>query len=355
MIKKKFIVVLSTLSLFILFLAISNVGSVDAVKYEVIDEGIASYKNNSNFKIYWKVNSSTKQSIIYSKNFKENEVISNKKTVIKKVNKNKLKLIAKYIYKNNTVYKNKIIKSKLSPKDYYLNKYKVKMLKNVKTKKIIDNGHEKVTNFPHGYVKWNSYLYYNKKILVFENIDYLYGNNNKITLIEKIEKNKLKITTQNKLSKHGLFDKNQDQIKNMTINYLKSNLTPKDYYFKIHKPLLFKYIPKNNIIETCSGLLLENPKTELFWVVKYHMNNEFIKNKVSIYTGFSLENLSYEKTIIEKIKDNQLKITYVSNKVKEITYITTKLSPINYYYNQHKQNIVKLFNETSLKTITQIQ
>jgi len=319
---------------------------------KTIDKGIAPLKNSNLTKMHWEVHDySNKKVKIYKHYTKNNSKTKYKYTKIK-IKKDTNGLTITKVYSGNIPNSKKVIKTKLSPKNYYLKTYKNVLLKNVKLKKKLDNGGEPVVNLPHGHISWKTNIYYNKKIAISENINNLHGKANKKTMIEKYGKNKLKITIKTLYTSYvvSTTDKdNNNPSKSKTVTYVKTKLNPKNYYFNVHKPKMLKHVSKNQEIETAYGLLKES-KTKFHWTAKSHMNKNFIKNKVSIIRGFSSNNLTYDKIIITKTKSNELKITHEINGTKKISYVNTKLSPVD-YYNVYREKMIEIVNKS---TITQI-
>ena len=325
-------------------------------KKTTVDKGIAPLKNSNIIKMHWEVyDYSNKKLKIYTYYTKNNTKIKYRysKITIKKQAKNKLTINRIYI-SGNTPNSTKIIKTKLAPRNYYLKTYKNKLLKNAKLKKKLDSGSEPLSNIPHSYITWKSSVYYNKKVSIFENFPHFDDESNKTTIIEKYGKNKLKITTKT-IRKSSLKGSNvmyalEGPYKSKTVTYIKTKLSPKDYYFKIYKPKMLKHISKNHEFEMEGGLL-KNSKTNLYWVVTSHINKNFVRDKISIVRSFKLHGSTYDKTIISKYNNNKLKITYEINGTKEISYVNTKLSPEDYYYNVYREKLLEIINKSTIYRI----
>ncbi|MCL2157563.1 MAG: hypothetical protein FWH54_06030 [Methanobrevibacter sp.] len=352
MFKKKFVVIL-LLIVFMICVACNVLQTVSATKYHVVEENTAPVKDSNLTNLHWKVYSSDKQLKISKEYIKGNSTVLIKKISIKKFN-SKLKINNEYFYKNVTTEKNSSVKSKLSLKSFYLKVYKPKMLKKLIIRKIFDDGWDHLSNVPHGHIDWKTYIYYDKKVLVGEKTGSSFDEINKTTLIKGYGKNKLKITTKTSV-KSDIYVKGSKQNQNSSlitkISYVKTKLNPSQYYLKVYKPRMLKYVPKNYTFETAYGVLKDS-KIKLYWNVVSHMNKEFVKDKITIHRGFSLDNLTHDKITIEIYSKNKLKMIYKLNKTTELEYINTKLLPLDYYYQIYKPEMSKIFDKSTIRQIT---
>lgn len=366
MVKKKHFI---GLLLFVSFIfIIISVQTVNADKSILIDEGLANYKNSNITKLNWEVYSSDKQLKIYSKQLKRNSLGYNKKILIKKVKNNKLKISILYSYKGNVINKNYTFKSKLNHTSYYYKIYKPKMVKNLIKTETFEKGKEPYYNGPHGEIKWKAHIYHGKKVIINDRSNNLYGHINKTTLIEKHGKNRLKITTKvgvaafskilysdGYLNSLNISDyKNRNPFKNKNVTYVKTKLSPKDYYIKTHKWKLFQHIPKKYIVERAYGLL-KNSNTKLYWNAWKERDNDFIWNRIVIYRGFSFKSYNednndiYDKITIEISNINELKITHQINKTKEIKHVNTKLAPLDYYLKVYREKMIEILDKPIIR------
>ena len=347
-IKRKVFSLLFTGLLFCI--AFNFVQTVDATKYNVIDEGFGPVKDYNDTKFYWKVYYSNNQLIISNKYVKGNSTVSTKKISIKKL-KNKLIFNSNNFNQGVKSEKNSSIMSNLSLKSYYFKMYQSKMLKNIVTKKIIDSGWGDHSNGMLWELEWKAHMYNGKKVLVSEKTGSLYGEGNGTILIERHGKNQLKITKKDSIL--IWMDYPKYPTKNSSITFIKTSLSPKEYYFKIYKAKLFKSLSKNQLLEISYGLLKDS-KTKFYWNSIIHLNKKFIRDKLTINRGFSYNSLTYDKITIKIFSKNQLIITYQVNKTTELNYINSKLLPLDYYYKVYRPEMIEIFNKSTIEGIPMI-
>ena len=352
--KKHLIKILLIFTLICLTIGVLQTAS--AAKYTLVDEGSAKYKDSNTTKLTWKVYSSDKQLKINTKKVNGNNTISTKKVVIKKSKYNKLKISTASSYKGNITKKSFSVKSKLSHDSYYSKVYKPKMVKNLVKNKLFEKATEPFNNGPHGEITWKAYISYGKKVFISDKTHNLHGYANRTTLIERYGINKLKITTK---TIDNYYQNLPDAMpsKNTKITYVKTKLSPKEYYLKTYKGKLFKQIPKEYEIEIAYSVL-KNSTTNFYWVALKERNTNLVWNKVSIYRGFSFTtynsfiNNFYDKITIETVNNNNLKITYQINKTKEIKYVNTNLLPVDYYLKVYREEMMEICDKSIIGKIT---
>ncbi|MCL2156847.1 MAG: hypothetical protein FWH54_02365, partial [Methanobrevibacter sp.] len=169
--------------------------------------------------------------------------------------------------------------------------------------------------------------------------------------IERYGKNKLKISLKIKDENHHIipFDVYSRKFSNnKSVSYVKTNLNPKDYYFKFIRPKILKNVMREHSIESFYGLLKDS-KRELYWYASIHVNDELISYKLTVSRRFSYHNGTYDKTIIEIFSKNKLKITYKVNKTTEVTYLNTKLLPRDYYDKVYRPEMIEMFDKSTIK------
>lgn len=291
---------------------------------------------------------SNKKVKIYKYYTKNNSKTKYKYTKIAITKHNNKRLAIKTIASSEKNSKaSKIIKSNLSPKNYYLKIYKNKMLKNVKTKQTIDFGQDIPNNIPHGLMTWKVKRYYNGKIAISENVNNVFEDKNKKVIIEKYSKNKLKITTKSSNFIDDESKSSKNPSKNKTIKYVKTKLNPKNYYFNVYKAKMLKFISKKLVLEEGFGLLKDS-ETKISWTIVTNMNKKFIRNNVSIIRKYSLNESIYDSLLIEIAGTNKLKVTYKNNSAEEISYVNTKLSTVDYYYHTYSEKFWEIMDEIIL-------
>jgi hypothetical protein len=317
---------------------------------KLVDKGVAPLKNSNIININWKVydfyNKKVEIYKYYTKNNTKTKYQYNK-IIIKPHSKKKLSISTIHFSKKTASKQIKFVKTKFTPKYYYLKVYKSKMLKNVELKKVIDSGKEDITNLPHGVIKWKTNIYYNKKVAISENINYLGGKNSKTILFERYSKNKLKMTVKSVNRDTSASSSSNNPSKNKAVKYVKTDLNPKNYYFNVYKAKMLKNVPKIYKFEEGFGLL-KNSETRFFWAATSQINKNFVRTKLLINRGFSFGNLTYDKILIELVDTNKLKIIYEINNIKEIKLINTTLYPLDYYFKIYRPNMFKIFNQSTI-------
>ncbi len=157
-------------------------------------------------------------SIIFYKNYKGNSSKSDLKILIQKSSNSRLKITQTTISKIN---KTKIftVKSKLTPKNYYLKNYRAKLSKYVVKSKLIDKRSTKDRS-------WNTYYYYfdNKIRVIFNDINP--GDCGEET-IQKYSSSKFIITSEIGSIFWGTF-----------YRFPNSNLNLNRYYFDVYRKSL---------------------------------------------------------------------------------------------------------------------
>jgi hypothetical protein len=286
--------------------------------------------------------------------------VFSQKTYIKKTKNNKLKVTKVSFYKGKSTKQILYVKSKLSKDSYYFKIHKSQMVKGLVKKKLFENDSE--TNKYEAYqLNWKAYNYHGKNVFISETNLYLAYKKSQhaTTLIERYGKNKLKITTKI-IENHSAFaycwrpEHTFVNNKKNEVRYIKTKLSPKEYYSKVYKTKMFEAF-ENNTIDWFSGVL-KNSDTRLYWQTNSHINNKLIKDKVSIYRSFlfqispSREQL-YDKTTIEIFNKNILKITHTTNSTTEIKYVETNLLPADYYFKTYKAKMMEIINESTLGSV----
>lgn len=96
--------------------------------------------------------------------------------------------------------------------------------------KVIDKKSNEVNKFDKESMNWKVYISKDgKKITAYNTYTKLIGGNAKTT-IEKVGKNKLKVTKTYLTATPG----------NKQVKYVKTKLTPKNYFLKVYKPKVIK-------------------------------------------------------------------------------------------------------------------
>ncbi|MGL6298724.1 MAG: hypothetical protein ACRC1M_06095 [Methanobacteriaceae archaeon] len=187
-----------------------------------------------------------------------------------------------------------------------------------------------------------------KKLNIYNKI--IKGNSTsstKIISIEKINKNKLKITS-NYTSKN---------IKNIKNSYIGSKLSPKYYYFKIYRNKMINNLVKTKFYEEGRENLVIFDHGYIEWKCYLYYGKKFF---VFEKTVSPIHGTSNKSVLIERYGKDRLKISAkvvgvgdwvltgdrdnFGNKFfqnKTITYVKTKLSPKYYYLNVYKPKMLE--------------
>ena len=354
-------------------------------KFIIDNKSLTLIKKSSSKKshtlMHWKAHGSSKSVTIYKYYSKGEHKTNVEKIRIEKIAKNKLKISSRGVVK--------YVKTKNSPRYYYLKIYKPKMLKNTIKKGIFGNGS--------GYIPYESYSVKSswkakinrEKIVIYEycnGFGFSKNNNSSIetdrfkrtVLIEKCG-NGLKFTTTIKYIKSSKYALNKNF---KDTYYIKNSLNPLEYYLKVYKPTITKnsrYTPKSvirqmNIFSSwlhnghcCISLtysivnatadysigdlyyikgIFNNSNTTVSWNISHPVNGTIIIEK-NYSNSKTNENFT---TKIEVFELNILKITmsYLDGDIK-VDFIETNLSSEDYF-----QEIIKDEINNELKKLVNI-
>lgn len=227
----------------------------------------------------------------------------------------------------------KYVKSKLSPKSYYLKVFKPKMIKNIPKKTTFDIGSAPLKKDKDTILKFNAISYKNGKVVIYQKY---YGpmiGGNTVTTIEKYKTNKLKITVSYLTGTPG----------NKKVSYVSSKYLPKDYYLKVLRPKITKNLVSEMIFDEGDGYY-NNEYMWTKWSATSLIDSSVRFSAISYgYKAGQGQILSPDVMIpipggayvltIEKYGNNKLKITYHNGGAlaKHITFVKTNYTPKQYY------------------------
>lgn len=209
-------------------------------------------KSNKNLKlIHWKSYSSSKSVTVFSRYSQGKYKSTIKKTIIKKIAKNKLKISSQ-----GTV---RYVRTKHGPKSYYLNIYKPKMLNNTIKKGVFDEGFGYI-HIPDEYLdyelrpnnpfksSWKAEINGNRIIInefcedsnIIKNTKFRKGSIFRTIIIEKIG-NGLDF----KINSHYIFCEREGishpaVVASVSYYYIEKNLLPLEYYLNVYKKIITK-------------------------------------------------------------------------------------------------------------------
>lgn len=350
--------------LMIIFTMAQLLGSVSAANGKVIDKGIAPYKDYKDIKLNWNTKIYENNKLKVYKSFsKNNSVYKIKKTTFKRINKSNLKVSIIEMNNGNIIKTNKYVKIKKfrSLKSYYSKIYQPKILKNIVKSKSFDSGQGYLSNRAHGRINWNARIYYNGKILIKEDIGGINSYTMK-TIIERYSKGKLKIT-------NYIYDEVYDNEKNKfikqtikNITHVKSKLSPKNYYLKVYKPKMIKYLSDHEF--GCIEMIYISPKMLMYEEIGYgDLNNfsgriqysihNFYDGKVVISRNYTDNSFLNSTTTIQQFNETVLKIlvAYVTGNNSDLYYVNYSSDPYTYFLNIYKPEMLTLIkgNVTIIK------
>lgn len=355
--------------LILVFAMAQLIGSASAATEKVVDKGIAPYKNNKYVKLNWtaKIYKNNKLEV-YRSFSKNNKVYKIKKTIFKRINKGKLKVSILERYNSTTTRTNRYIKIKKSQslKSYYFNIYQVKILKNIAKSKVFDSGSGYLSNIAHGSINWKARVYYNGKVSIKEDIS---GINSYATkkIVERSSKGKLRVT---KYTYDDIYDYKTDRfVKRSTksVTYVKSNLSPKNYYLKVYRSKMLKYLSDHS--SGCIEMVHISPKSLVYTEVAYgNLNNSsgkmewtingYYSGKVVIIRNYTDSSFLNSTTTIEQFNKTALKISVVYNNgnSSELRYVNYSSDPYQYFLNIYRPEMLKLIkgNVTIVKNESHI-
>lgn len=356
--KNKILVIL--MFLLVIFIMAQVLGSVSAANgKKVVDKGIGPHKDYKSIKINWTTTVYKDNKLEVYRSFSKNDTIYKvKKTIFKRVSKNKLKVFTVEKYNKNITKSHKYIKIKdgLTLKSYYFNIYQPKLLKKMVTSKSFDSGSGYLSNIPHGSIKWNARVYYNNKVLIKEDVDGISGYVKK-TFIERNGKGKLKITTKYNYDIKAYDPKTKKYVgEYKKITYIKSNLSPKNYYLKVYKPKMIKYLsdkyfgcidvvptiipPETVIYKEVANGNLANSSGKMEWTI-----NKYYNGKIVVVRNYTDNSFLNSTTVIEQFNKTTLKILTAyncDNKSSNWTYVNYSLDPYTYFLTIYRPEMLKL-------------
>jgi len=365
--KNKILVILIALT--VIFVMAQALGSVSAATGEIVDKGVAPHKNDKSVKVNWTATVYKDKKLEINKYFsKNNAIYKTEKTTFKRISNTKLKVFTAVKQNKTTTKTNKYVKIKKSKsiKSYYFNIYQPKIHKNIVTSKSFDSGGGYLSNLAHGSIKWNAKIYYNnKKVFIKENVSAILGYV-KNTVIERISKGKLKITTKSTGHEKVWDSKAKEYVfsNGTKTTYVKSKLSPKNYYLKVYKPKMTKYLsdresgcievihidPDTLIYRQIAKGNLVNSSGRMEWTI-----NMYYGEKVEIVRNYTDNSFINSTTAIEWFNKTTLKISIIysnGNSSPQINYVNYSLSPYEYFSNVYKPEMLKLIvgNATIVET-----
>jgi hypothetical protein len=331
--KSKMIAILIAILMFFSIFAV--VSSVSAAATKTIDCGQSMVNEYTD--ISWNVKQlSTKKVVVSEKRIDSKNLKNTTTTVtIKYYQKNKLKITKSVntvfgLDKNSIINPNndKIVKSKLNPKDYYLKVYKVSLLKKIPSKVTFDTLSAPLKNNLKANLKINTVNAKSGTISHYKRYNGVTKNDLKV-VIQQNAKNRLKITTTDLKTKKSSF------------KIVKSTLTPKAYYLKIYKPKFHNEIFLTGEID--NGTKVLDVASSMMWNTVYYNSNKTISVKYDFkYTGFPATG-NPTGALIQQISSSKYNITtYIpSIMTGEISSIvTSNLTILSFYFDVFKPKYI---------------
>ena len=362
----KILIVLIVLSM--IFIMGQLLGPVSAAAGNTIDKGTAPHKNLKSVKVTWTAKVYKNNKLEVNKYFSKNNVAYKvEKTTFKRISKSKLKASTVVKQKKTTTKTSKYvnIKKSMTIKSYYFNVHQPKMHKIIVTSKSFDSGGGSLSNMENGEITWNANIYYNnKKVFIKENVSATNGSYVKNAVIEMSSKGKLKVTTNHAYNTSVYDSKTKKYLKNIReTTYVKSKLSPKDYYLGVYKPKMTKYLSYHFVggcvlfpmmdflIYKESGYAnLSNSSGIMEWSI-----SQISSGNIKIIRNYTDNSFVNSTTTIEQFDTSSLKVSVLysnGDNTPQISYVNYSLSLYNYLLNVYKPEMLKLIEGT--ETITEL-